>query len=119
MFTGLLLKESLENDSVLDLIRITRIETWDVDNAALFQPKIWTAIYFEGDESEIDYIVLELSQSLKPQAWYINVSTKDDAYVIFPNKVFKYTQGDKQKEKEAIEYGRSIGIPDRQLDWGE
>lgn len=119
MFTGLLLKESLKDESVMDLVHITKIETWDVEHAAIFQPKVWTAIYFEGDESEIDYIVLELSQSLKPRGWYINISTKEYAYVIFPNKIFKYREGDKEEEKEAIEYGRSIGIPDRQLDWGE
>ena len=118
MFTGLLLKESLKDKDVLDLIQITKTETWNVDNATDFQPKIWTAIYFEGDESKIDFIASKLSQSLK-ERWYINISTENDAYVIFPNKIFKYTEGDKQKEREAIEYGKSLDIPNNQLDWGD
>jgi len=119
MFTALLLKESLEEEGVLDVIQITKTETWDVDSAADFQPKIWTAIYFEGDESQADVIAEKLSQALKPRGWYINISTKNDAYVIFPNKVFKYAQGDKQKRAEAIRHGQSLGIADSQLDWGE
>lgn len=117
-FTGLLLKESLKDKSILDVIRVTKTETWDVDNAADFQPKIWTAIYFEGDENQADVIAEKLSQSLKPR-WYVNISTENNVYVIFPNKVFKYTKGDKQRRAEAIKYGQSLGIPDRQLDWGE
>lgn len=118
MFTGLLLKESLKDESVLDLVYITKIETWDVEHAAFFQPEVWTAIYFEGDESKVDDIAEKLSMSLKPRGWYINISTKEYAYVIFPKKIFKYREGDKEKEKEAIEYGKTLDIPNSQLDWG-
>ncbi|MBL7074867.1 hypothetical protein ISS37_06480 [candidate division KSB1 bacterium] len=116
MFSGLLLKESLKEASVLDVIRVTKIEKWDVDNTADFQPKTWTAIFFEGDESQVDNTAEKLSQSLKPR-WYANISTVNNEYVIFPNKVFKYTKGDKQKITEAVKYGLSLGIPDHQLDW--
>lgn len=115
-FTGLLLKESLKDIDILDIVLITRTETWHVDNAAEFQPKIWTAIYFEGNGDQADVVSEKLSQSLKPR-WYINISIQNDAYVIFPNKVFKYTKGDIQKRAEAIKYGKSLGIPESQLDW--
>ncbi|MCH7732723.1 MAG: hypothetical protein IIB44_09440 [Candidatus Marinimicrobia bacterium] len=118
MFTGLLLKESLKDESILEIIQITKTETWDVDNAADFQPKTWTAIYFEGDESQVAVITEKLSQALKP-CWYANVSTENDEYVVFPNKVFTYTKGDKQKITEAVKYGQSLGIPNHQLDWFE
>ena len=117
-FVGLLLKESLIDESVLDAVRIAKVETWNVDNAASFQPAVWTAVYFEGDERQADVIAEKLSRSLKP-AWYCNISTESHSYVIFPTKVFKYPRGDQPKRAEAQEYGRSLGIPDRQLDWGE
>ncbi len=41
-FTGLLLKESLQDLDILKLINITKEESWDVDNAADFQPKVWS-----------------------------------------------------------------------------
>ena len=119
MFTGLLLKESLENERILDVIQVMKTETWNVESIADFQPEIWTAIYFEGDESQVDVIAEKLSWSLKPRGWYINISTDNNIYVIFPNKVIKYIKGDQQKRVEAIKYGQSLGIPDSQLDWGE
>ena len=118
MFTRLLLKESLKDESILEIIQITKTETWDVYNAADFQPKTWTEIYFEGDESQVAVISEKLSQSLKP-GWYANVSTENDEHVIFPNKVFTYTKGDKQKITEAVKYGQLLGIPNHQLDWFE
>jgi hypothetical protein len=39
MFTRLLLEESLKDKSILDVIQVTKTETWDVGNAADFQPK--------------------------------------------------------------------------------
>jgi len=70
-FRGLLLKESLKDNSVMKEIEITKTEIWNIDNAADYQPKIWTAVYFQGDEDKIDEMVVRLSQSLKPK-WYIN-----------------------------------------------
>jgi hypothetical protein len=119
MFTGLLLKESLENERILDVIQVMKTETWNVESIADFQPEIWTAIYFEDDESQVDVIAEKLSWSLKSRGWYINISTDNNIYVIFPNKVIKYIKGDQQKRVEAIKYGQSLGIPDSQLDWGE
>ncbi len=118
-FTGLLLKEGLKDEQVLNEIQITKRETWDIKNATSFQPKTWTAIYFKGQENKADKIAEKLSRSLKPRGWYVNLSTKNEVYVIFPNKIFKYSRGDIQRKEEAIKHGRSLGIPDSQLDWEE
>lgn len=118
-FAGLLLRESLKDLSILDLIQITKTETWNVGNAAELQPETWTAIYFEGNASQSDFIAEKMSGSLKP-SWYINFSTEaNNVYVIFPNKVFKYIKGDERARGDAIEYGRSLDIPEHQLDWKE
>jgi hypothetical protein len=117
-FTGLLLKESLQDERVLDLIEVIKTETWHIDNTADFQPNIWTALTFEGDENQADTIAEKMSQSLKPR-WYINISTEKHAYVIFLGKVFKYPKGDQLKRAEAENYARSLGIPESQIDWDE
>jgi hypothetical protein len=116
---GLLLKESLADTNVLNLIHITRIESWQVTNAAPYQPDVWTALSFEADENQSDAIADKLSQALKPQGWYINASTETHVYLIFPNKVFKYLKGDSIAKGEASRYALSIGIPQDQLDWDE
>lgn len=118
MYTGLLLKESLLDESVLEGLRITRTETWHVENAADFQPKIWTAISIEGPDDEADDAAARLSRAIRPD-WYANLST--DAYnlVVFQDRVFKYRCGDPAGRAEAQAYARSVGIPEHQLDWGE
>lgn len=116
---GLILKESLANTRVLDLLQVTSIESWQVANATPNQPTVWTAISFETDTCQSDVIANELSQALKAHGWYINASTETHVFVIFPNKVFKYFKGDTIARGEAIRYALSIGIPKDQLDWDE
>ena len=38
------LRESLKDEGVLDLVKVTKTEVWDVENAVDWQPKRWTAI---------------------------------------------------------------------------
>lgn len=116
-FIGLLLKESLTDESVLDLVTILKIEKWDTDNASSLQPKIWTAIRFEGEENNLDKFVDKLSKSLKPKAWYITIKFGGKEYVVFPNKIFSYVVGDKKTKSEAQVFARSIEVPESQLDW--
>lgn len=118
-FTGLLVKESLRNDDVLMLVQVRKTETWNVGNATSSQPKAWTAMWFEGEESQADAVAEKLSHSLNLGHWYIDLSTASHKYVVFPNRVFKYTLGDKAGRAEAQQHGRSLGIPESQLDWGE
>jgi len=118
MLKGLLLKESLSELSLLDSLQITKTEIWQVSNAVAWQPTTWTAVSFEADNDQADELAERMSQALKPM-WYINGSTEDMVYVIFPERVFKYRKGDLEQRSAAREFGRMIGVPESQLDWGE
>jgi len=118
MFTGLLLKESLADESILDTLRVTETEVWDVDNAVDWQPRRWTALTFEGDDDQADAIARQLSRVMKP-AWYANFSTETHAYVVFAGRFFKYLKGDLQARLDAQQYALSVGVPASQVDWGE
>jgi hypothetical protein len=119
MLKGILLRESLQDADVLGLLPITRTETWQVNNAAAYQPTTWTALSFEADAEQADLVSQALSRALKPQGWYINASTASRVYVIFSDRVFVYRQGDRGQRAAAQEHARSLGIPDSQLDWSE
>ena len=118
MFSGLLLKESLKDASILDRLQVTKTEVWDVDNAEGQQPERWTAISFEGESEQADDVARALSRVMKP-AWYANFSTETHVYVIFAERVFKYRKGDGVARAEAEAYATSVGIPESQVDWGE
>lgn len=53
-FTGLLLQESLADRSILDRLRVTKVERWEPGEAGAPGPPVWTPTYFEGDESDAD-----------------------------------------------------------------
>lgn len=116
---GLILKESLADAGVLNLVHITRKETWQVSNAASYQPKVWTALTFEANDDQADDIARQLSQALKEQAWFINASTERHVFIIFPGKVMKYKKGNRTAREKAARYALSIGVPESQLDWDE
>lgn len=118
-FSGLLLKESLKDESVLDSVKITKTEIWNnVENAVENQPKSWTAIFFEfeGTEDEADIKAEIMSRALRG-LWYLNFSGDKKIYVIFPDKFYKYQKGDKEKIQEVINHGLKISIPKSQLDF--
>ncbi len=117
-FIGLLLKESLQDERVLTMVRIVKIESWPIQEPADFQPPVWTAVFFEGDTSQVDAFAQALSSALKPR-WYADFSTETDRYIVFPGRIFTYPKGDAARRAEAQQYGLSLGIPERQLDWGE
>jgi hypothetical protein len=119
MLTGLLLKESLQDESVLELVRITNTETWNVTNAAPNQPKVWTAVSFEAEGLHADEIAAAFSHAMKSEGWYLNFSFDNRVYVVFPRKVFKYMRGNQRARQQAIRFGRTLNIPESQLDWGE
>ena len=119
MYTGLILKENLENTTVLTDARITttKEETWDVGNNAVdWQPKIWTAIYFEVADKDMEDIANIVSNSIF-EKWYANLSGSATDFVIFHKRIFAYAKGDNDRKQAARKYGASIGVPEHQLDW--
>jgi hypothetical protein len=118
MFKGLLLRESLKDAGVLDLVQATETEVWNAENAVDWQPKRWTAISFEGESGQADEVAEAMSRAMKP-GWYANFSTETHVYVVFEDKFFKYVKGDAEARAEAQAYATSVGIPESQIDWGE
>ena len=51
--------------------------------------------------------------------WYADFTSSDHHVVVFAGRVFRYRRGDAAAQAEARAYGRSLGVPDHQLDWSE
>jgi hypothetical protein len=119
LLSGLLIKESLQDESVLDLVRITQTETWRIANAAPNQPTTWTAIQFEAEAHLADELAAAFSHAMRAGSWYLNFSFDNKVYVVFPKKVFKYIRGNPRAREQAIRFGRALKIPGSQLDWDE
>jgi len=119
MYKGLILKESLKSTDILtdERISITKEEKWNVCKSAVdWQPEIWTALFVEGDDKDVNDIAIIVSNSILDK-WYANLSDLTTEYVVFRKKIFSYTKEDSRTKQAAKNYGKSIGVPEHQLDW--
>jgi hypothetical protein len=119
MFNGLLIKESLRDKTILDRLKTTKEETWDVKNTAEGQSPVWHVVWFEIPDEKIGEMARRLSTALEQGKWFLEVSDDSTMVVVFPGKVFTYPKGDTEGRQSATEFGRSIGIPDHQMVWKE
>ncbi|OGC89069.1 hypothetical protein A3D70_01605 [Candidatus Adlerbacteria bacterium RIFCSPHIGHO2_02_FULL_54_18] len=117
MFTGTLIKESLDKEDLWDSLPLTDFETEMLKEHAPDQPSVWHLAQLNIEDVDIKKISKELSKSLKQGTWYVDFSDRATVYIVFAGKIFKYPKGDLEKRKEAQAYGRSLGIPERQLNW--
>ncbi len=118
---GTLLAESLAPGITLDLPRVvvSRIERSNPRGPEQQGPPVWTAIEFEGDDGAATEIAAALAQVLDEPGWYANFSTAGETFVVYRGQIFGYRRGDPQGRAEAQAYGRSRGVPERELDWTE
>ena len=116
-FTGLLLQESLDDLSVLERLNITKVETWEPGERGKPAGPVWTATFFEGDESEADETAAMISRAMKDLYWYANIHLPTDEIVIFAREVFRYVRFDAEARKAPEDYARSLGVPEHQIDW--
>jgi hypothetical protein len=97
--------------------RIVRVFRQDLAGTQVAgQPAAWTVIDFEADDG--DAVAQALSASLNPEGgWYADFSDGDDHIIVFAGKVFRCPPGDTTTDEAAKSHGRSVGVPEHQLDW--
>jgi hypothetical protein len=122
MITGVLIGESLRVGAPFEppkAVRVLKVARADVPTSvAPGQPGTWTFIDFEGDDACAHDLARALAGCLEAKGgWYADFRTGDDHVVVFAEKVFRYRRGDTAGRAEAAAYGRSVGVPDHQLDW--
>jgi hypothetical protein len=116
---GGILAESLNPGAGFDGhgMRLIRCSRYEVSGAADYQPRIWTLIEFEAPASSGEALASELADSLRSPGWYANWNSDTEATVVFPGRIFHYPRGDQAGRERAQAHGRSVGVPEPQLDW--
>lgn len=115
MYSGLLIKESISDEKILDLIEIINVEIWKTDN----KPKYWTAITFNSNS--IDFPE-KLSRSLTISnniTWYVDMKKDNMKYIVIKDNVLKYEIGNDIDKEKIITKCIELGIPKEQLGWEE
>jgi hypothetical protein len=100
---------------------VTLVSRRDVSaSVSAGQPLVWTFLDFEADDYVADSLARSLAQSLLADGgWYADFTVGDDHVVVFAGKIFRYRRGDQAGRAEAAGYGAAVGVPERQLDWGD
>lgn len=120
MLEGVLIAESLRAGAqltgiALQITKLTRVEMTDPGQG---QPRLWTLLDFTADELEAERLADQLASGLSSTGgWYTDFHTSRDTFVVFADKVFRYPRGQAEGRREALDYGRSVGVPEQQLDW--
>ena len=118
--TGTLIAESLRVGAQIEGMPLTatKIERATVGDVAVGQPATWTFIEFEAREEDAQRLAHALEAALlQDGGWYCDFRSDDETYVVFAGRTFQYPRGDDRGRADAVEYGRSVGVPDPQLDW--
>ena len=119
-YSGALLGESLRPGAVLDGIplTVTKIYRAALGNAEAGQPELWTVIEFEVSVDRACELAESLSRLLLADGgWYCDFRSADEVFVVFSGRIFRYPRGDRAGRARVEEYGRSVGVPEAQLDW--
>jgi hypothetical protein len=118
---GTLLAESLRIGAALDVAgrRVTRLCRREV-SATAAQPSVWTFLDFAAGDDVAGPLARSLADALLADGgWYADFTVGDDHVVVFAGRIFRYRRGDRTGRAAAVEYGRTVGVPDHQLDWAD
>lgn len=120
-YHGAIIEESLQDKSVLSLVRIleTKVEPVTEKHHTPWL-KQWTLHVVEVPEDRADEIAEKISEALDPErggSWYADFKNDLVHYVIFLHRVFRIDRKDTGGYQSAVSYGRALGIPEHQLDF--
>lgn len=105
MLKGTIVENSLADKSILKSLKVDR--TWKSSN--------WTlhSVFIRPEQ------LAELAQALADGPWYTHFwePGKDIIHVVFKDQQFEINASDKATWEKAITYGKTLGIPEEQLDF--
>lgn len=117
VYEGVLIKESVSDDSIIDLLKVHKIELWNAGG----KPKYWTALFFTSDRNDFPEQISKvmISDPDNGGPWYVDFKAGNEKYIVLKNKVLKYQIGNQAEKEYVCEECRKMGILGEQMDWSE
>lgn len=122
-YTGTIIEESLLNPSVLSGVKVlsTKVEAVGPGHQTPWL-KQWTLHRVEVPEAKAREVAQKLSLSLDyghKNAWYADFKNSESHFIIYKDKIFIVSKGDRAGYAAAKNYGLALGIPVHQVDFPE
>ena len=118
-YRGIIIEESLDNRSVLDMVKIeeVKIEKVTPHHKTPWLTK-WTLDTVKISEEKAEIVAEKISKSLdRIHEWFADFKNEKYHYIIFKDKVFKVDLDNPVLYAKARQYGISVGIPEYQVDF--
>ncbi|MCB7319865.1 helix-turn-helix domain-containing protein [Lacrimispora sp. 210928-DFI.3.58] len=117
LFEGALIKESIEDENILDYIYVHKVELWNTGG----KPKYWTVIFFTSAQPDFPELVSKvmISDENRGGNWFVDFKQENIKFIVFRNKILKYEIGNAKEKSIVCDECRKLGIPDEQMHWQE
>ncbi len=117
LYEGVLIKESIADDSIIDYLNIHKIELWNTDG----KPKYWTVLFFTCDRRDFPEQISKvmLSDPDTNENWFVDFKEGNKKYIVFKDKILKYQIGNQAEKEYVCNECRKLGISDKQMNWSE
>ena len=117
VYEGVLIKESIEDDSIIDLMNVHKVELWNAGG----RPKYWTVLYFTSSHQDFPEQISKvmISDEACGGNWFVDFKAGNEKYVVFRDKVLKYHIGNAVEKETVCKECRKLGISDAEMNWAE
>lgn len=110
-YHGIIIKEGLLDETLLNKIKVIGSKK----DGIIFRR--FTLLKLEIEKRSLSEIINIVQKNLKTNpVYYAHFYRDKELIVIFPKKTFQITT-DKSSWKKVINYGKSVGIPEKELDF--
>jgi hypothetical protein len=110
-YKGVIIEESLDEPLLINKLDIVEFEITRGENQD-DPTQLWHLYTVNVSKEDIE----GLSKQIKPK-WYMHFWKGRDIVVVFRGRTFEFDYDDKPAWKPAVDYGRSLGIPEHQLNF--
>ena len=113
IYEGTLIKESVDDENILDSLTINKVELWKTND----KPRYWTVLRFTSQIIDLPerFAKVMIADEDAGGNWYVDFKKGNIKYVVFRNEVLKYTIGNKEEKEKVHIRCRELGISDEQM----
>ncbi len=117
LYEGVLIKESVADDSIIDCLNVHKIELWNAGG----KPKYWTVLFFSSNKKDFPEKISKvmLANPDTGENWFVDFKADNEKYIVFKDKILKYQIGNQAEKEYVCSECRKLGISNEQMNWSE
>ena len=117
VYEGVLIKESITDDTIIDLLNVHKIELWNTGG----KPKYWTVLFFTSDKKNFPEQISKVMVSDPDNGggWFADFKAGNVKFIVFKDKILKYQIGNQAEKDYVCNECRKMGISNGEMNWSE